>query len=174
MKRILLGNLTLLSCLLCGAFVVLWARSAKHCDYAATVTRTRHYVWMSFPGGVKMSTWPSPLEPPSGFKYRTYEYGVKNAHGAWMDRPDVSWSKLGFDFKPLTFTYQLTHSRGAFEVFVPFWALVGLTLLPALGAWFNSAIRRSRIRQWRCTQCGYDLRHLPMGVEACPECGNRH
>jgi hypothetical protein len=172
MKRFLLVTLTLLSCLLCAAFGVLWARSPNHCDYASKVTATRHYVGVTFPGGVKLSTWPAPVEPPSGFKFETYEYGARNAQGVWMDHPAVSWSKLGFDFKPLRFTNQPSAARGAFEVFVPFWFLVGLTLLPPIGAWVNSMVRRSRLAQFRCSRCGYDLRTLPMGVETCP-CGGR-
>jgi hypothetical protein len=172
MKRFLLVTLTVLSSLLCAGLGVLWYRSPDLCDYASTVTRGRHYVAATFPGGVKFSTWEDPLEPPAPFKYTTYQYGVKNAEGAWMDRPAVSWSKWGFDYRPLQFSYQVSASQGAFEVLVPFWFLVGLTALPLLSTWMNSMIRRARCAHWKCA-CGFDMRLVPMGVEACPQCGAR-
>jgi hypothetical protein len=165
--RILLNALTVLSLVLCVAACVLWVRSGRRSDYVSVAPKWRHFVCMTFPGGVRFSSWPNPVQP-GGVKLGSYEYEVRNAHGAWMPRPAMSWSKLGFDFRPLRFSNQSKADRGAFELFTPFWFLAAVFLaLPA--TWALGLIRtRRRSRENHCGGCGYDLRATP---ERCPECG---
>ena len=119
------------------------------------------------PGRPELASWPRPVQP-GGFKFASYEYGVRNAQGAWMDRPAVSWSKLGFDLRPLQFSNQSKPDRGAFELFVPFWFLTATFLAPPLSLAVRLIRARRRGRENRCPHCGYDLLATP---ERCPECG---
>jgi hypothetical protein len=169
-SRILLNLLTVLSLLLCVAVCVLWVRSGRRSDYVSVAPKWRHFVFMTFPGGVKFSSWPNPVQL-GGFEFASYEYEVRNAQGGWTPRPAVSWSKLGFDFRPLRFSYQSKADPGAFELFTPFWFLAAVFLaLPAMRTLGLIRTRR-RSRENRCPGCGYDLRESP---ERCPECGFVH
>jgi hypothetical protein len=167
MKRRLLNLLTVLSLLLCVAVCVLWVRSPRRCDYASVITSWRHFVCMTFPGGVKFSTWPHPVERPA-LRLDSYEYGVRNAFGAWISRPTVSWARLGFDYKPLQFRKRPRPEPRSFELFVPFWFLATLFMTPPLLSIAGLSRRRRRTRGGRCAGCGYDLRATP---GRCPECG---
>ena len=167
MLRRLFTGLSVLSLLLFVAVVVLWARSGRRCDYASVAPAWRCFVCMTFPGGVKLATWPDPVEP-GGFRFASYPYNVRNAHGAWMERPAVSWSKLGFAFKPLQFSNQTRPARGAFELYVPFWFLAAAFLAMPLARLVRLARSRRRTRGGLCATCGYDLRASP---GRCPECG---
>ena len=76
--------------LLCLAFaiavIVLWIRSPRRADYARLATTSRQYVFITFPGGVRFSTWPGPLNPP-GIMLNSQDYDVHNPMGAWTPRP---------------------------------------------------------------------------------------
>jgi hypothetical protein len=167
MRRKLPIFIAAVSLLLCAAICVLWVRSGRRSDYASVAPAWRALVCMTFPGGLKFSTWPTPVEP-GGFKFASYEYGVRNAYGAWMNRPLVSWSKLGFDLRPLQFSNQTKPDRGAFELFIPFWFLTAAFLVLPLSLFVRLARGRRRERENRCARCGYDLRASP---GRCPECG---
>jgi hypothetical protein len=155
------------SLLLCAAACAFWLRSEHRSDYVSVAPAWRHFACMTFPGGLKVSTWPDPVEP-GGLKFASYEYGVRNAYGAWMDRPVVSWGKLGFDARPLKFSNQAKPARGAFELFVPFWFVVGVFLVAPLWMLWRVARVRQRTRRGRCVRCGYDLRGT---IDHFPECG---
>ena len=60
MRRWVLKVLAAFSLLLCAAVCVLWVRSARRSDYVSVALKWRHFVFMSFPGGVKFSSWPKP------------------------------------------------------------------------------------------------------------------
>jgi hypothetical protein len=157
------------SLLLCVAVCVLWVRSGGRSDYASVAPAWRHFVCMTFPGGLKFSTWPRPVQP-GGLRFASYEYGVRNAQGAWMNRPAMSWSKLGFGLHPLQFSNQSKPDRGAFELFVPFWFLTAVFLALPVFVVVRLARAHRRERGHRCKQCGYDLR-AHSGGDRCPECG---
>jgi hypothetical protein len=156
-----------ISLLLCAAACALWLRSGQRSDYASVAPAWRHFVFMTFPGGLKVSTWPDPVQP-GGLKFASYEYGVRNAYGGWVDRPAVSWSKLGFDVRPLRFSNQAKPARGAVELFVPFWFLAVAFLVVPVWTLLRLARVRRREREGRCARCGYDLRAT---ADRCPECG---
>src|SRR5688572_29239550 len=105
MRRNLPIFMSTVSLMLCAAICILWARSGRRSDYASIAPAWRHFVCVTFPGGLKFSTWPHPVQP-GGLQFASYEYGIRNAHGAWTDRPVSSWSKLGFDLRPLQFSNQ--------------------------------------------------------------------
>jgi hypothetical protein len=167
MLRRLFTLVAALSLLLCVAAAVLWARSGTRSDYASVAPSWRAFVCMTFPGGLKVSTWPDPVQP-GGLRFASYEYEVRNAYGAWMPRPAVSWAKLGFDFKPLQFSNQSRPAPGAFELYVPFWFLAAALLAMPFVAAARLVRSRRRIRRGVCLDCGYDLRAT---AGRCPECG---
>jgi hypothetical protein len=149
------------------AATILWIRSPRRADYARLTTPSRHYLFITFPGGVRFSTWPGPLDPP-GVALTSYEYDVRNAAGAWTPRPTVSWSRLGFDLQPVHFSNKPNPEPRAFELGFPFWFPL-LTAL-AIPAWLHLRHRRrlTRARTRHCPECGYDLR---ASTDRCPECG---
>lgn len=168
MRSVFRIGISVLCLLACAAVCVLWGRSSRYSDYAGKVTASRHVVLMTFPGGVKVATWGAPQEQPGAWTFASYEYEVRNAYGAWMSRPAVSWAKFGFDLQEVRFSNRPGPEPGGFELFVPSWFLVvALSLPPALMA-FRWAIRRRRVRENCCRACGYDLRATP---GRCPECG---
>ena len=153
---------------LLAATCALWSRSGQRSDYAGKTTPTRVYVAMTFPGGVKFTTWGSPQEKPGPVQLASYEYDVRNAYGAWMSRPAVSWAKGGFDLQEVRFSNRPGPEPNAFEAYVPFWFLAAAFLLLPAGAAVAAVRRWLRRGARRCPTCGYDLRASP---GRCPECG---
>jgi hypothetical protein len=168
LPRILLNVATVTSLVLCVGTCVLWARSGRRSDYAAAAPTWRHFGFTTVPGGLKLTTWPNPAQP-GGLVFASYEYDVRNAQGGWVPRPAARPSVLGFDLRPLRFSYQATPDRGAFELIVPLWFLAAaLVALPAASAFRVIRVGR-RVPGNRCAACGYDLRATP---GRCPECGS--
>ena len=167
MRRKFAIFIAVVSLLLWATTCVLWARSGRRSDYASVAPAWRHFVCMSFPGGLKFMTWPQPAQP-RGLKFASYEYEVRNEYGAWVARPAVSWSRLGFDLRPLQFGNQSKPDRGAFELYVPFWFLSAVFLVMPMSFVVRLARDRRRRREHRCARCGYDLR---ASAGRCPECG---
>src|SRR5688572_15349337 len=127
---------------LCAATILLWVRSSNHLDHASVVTPSRHFVAMTFPGGVTFSTWPDPAEPPSGPRLHSYPYEVRNAYGAWVSpQPTDGW-KLGFDLQPVHFSNEPAPRRRAFRLSVPFWSLMLLCAVPPLVGLRRNVVRR--------------------------------
>ena len=167
MRRALNRLSLAVSLIVCVALCLLWVRSDRRSDYASVTLAWRAFVVMSYPGGLKLSTWPNPVQP-RGMAFASYEYGVRNRFGAWTDRPTVSWKNLGFDIKPLQFSNQSKPDRGAFELFMPFWFLVTLCLAVPLTMAMRFVRKRRRAHANLCHACGYDLRG---SKGRCPECG---
>ncbi len=159
--------MAVLSLLLCVSIGGLWVRSRRCLDYVSVAPAWRQFVCMTFPGGLKISTWPDPVQP-DGVQFASYEYGVRNAYGGWVDPPAVSWSKLGFDVRPLQFSNQDKPARDAVDLFVPFWFLAAMFLVLPVWRMVSLVRIRRRTRTHRCLKCGYDLRATP---DRCPECG---
>jgi hypothetical protein len=166
-RRLARYALTLLCLAVAIAAITLWIRSPRHADYARLTTTSRQYVFITFPGGVRFSTWPGPVDPP-GATLTSYEYDVRNAMGAWTPRPSVPWSRIGFDLKPLHFSNKPNPEPRAFELHIPFWFPLLISL--AIPTWLTLRHRRrlARTASRLCPTCGYVLRATP---DRCPECG---
>lgn len=167
-RRIFMISMCALCLSLLAGILFEWFRSPARCDYARWTTTTRQYVLMTFPQGVRFSTWPGPQNPP-GVTFASNPYYLRNSSGAWASPLKVSWAKLGFDLKQVQFSNRPGPEPAAFELFVPFWSLSLLLLLPPAIATIRWRRNSIRARDGKCLKCGYDLR---ANTGRCPECGS--
>ena len=148
MHRWLFTICAALSLVLCVATVTIWVRST----WVATVwSHDDNHTWLLVLSGrgrigIAWVLSPSWATPPGGW----YECPA--------DRVYVpEWKSLGFGT-----------SHGNPPVFIPYWSICLLTVIPPYG-WFRM-YRQNRLgrRKGLCPRCGYDLR---ASKERCPECG---
>lgn len=177
------ASLSLLLALLAGAT---WVRSHFRHDQVEYTTKAESTYWVtsttyraaSSHGQLIVARRAGVYRQPGpgediGIPNRGFLYLCARPPGSWIKMPTVAsqdasfWNRLGMQTR-----LQLWESEYAVErsvhVVLPFWLLVGVTsVLPAtwLVVWHRS---RLRLRQGRCTNCGYDLRATP---GRCPECG---
>jgi hypothetical protein len=154
-------------------FVALWVRSRTHIDEVVMrVGASSRVEVASLPGGIRVMTfagWPDPVAvsvtsvPRTAKAEQDWRYydgttavaGRKGWAGFWRDEGGIGGPGLGRGVAYRAWT-------------VPYWAIVGVLLVPVVGRAGLIALRR---RQWGpgcCAKCGYDLRATP---ERCPECG---
>jgi hypothetical protein len=168
LRRILPNALTILSLLLCLAFVGLWVRGYRVAD---------EWGWWGTPvsGADRMYFGLSSAKGGAAV-YLGYEspgwWGARRSAGwQWSRRPPRftgfggggTVNRLGFGYNP----YRDAHYRWT-RVNFPMWLPTALfaTLPLARGALFFR--RRRWVREGHCAKCGYDLRATP---DRCPECG---
>ena len=178
-RRWLLGVLSVLSLILCGATVVLWVRS-YWVSYALLEVRY-------LPVDPSLST-QTGLPPRATQRVRDINaarggllvFQSYRAVGAetvgvisgrrWLHQPS-STAPSGPNRFRFTFERQQSRLGRYVRLQFPFWGIALMcAILPA--SWLLSARRRWR-REWRernghCVSCGYDLRVTP---GRCPECG---
>jgi hypothetical protein len=164
-KRRVFNFAAALSLVMCVATVVLWVRGPRRSDYVSLVPRWRAFVGMTQPGAVKFASWPSPRDDVRS-SVASYEYGVRNAEGAWINPPARAKGPLGFDLRPVRLGNRL--EPRSFELILPFWFVTAALLtLPAVAT--TGFVRRRRLLAGNhCRSCGYDLRAT---AGRCPECG---
>ena len=150
MKQWIFTLASALSLLLCVATCALWARSyrptvrADESD-ALDLTHAEPYYWIIANRG-----------------RLTF---CRQAGKDW-DQPKPVFRLLGIEFAG-----SWVGKSSLVNLFIPFWMLVGLTVLPPVigfKGWIKRRMRRGRECAGRCAVCGYDLRASP---DRCPECG---
>jgi hypothetical protein len=162
---------TVAAAVLGAAACVLWARSYRHTDVAATP----QFRVASHEGGLHL--WHQDTDGDGWIRL-----GSRPVYR--MTDPEIDWNQYvspwaGSDSVPplpgwstqtawRRFGFAFVRAWDLRGVSIPFYAIVaGCTLAPA---W--SLLRRARgagrRRQGRCRACGYDLRASP---DRCPECG---
>jgi len=177
MRRPLL-ILSMLSLILCLAFIALWIRSYLAYDLAAheaysgigteLISVRGNFIFYHYNSYKNESE-----EPPQEFGFSHVSPSSRTG-AAWAGEFDFwhygrhFWNRLGFNAtsRPVpVFTTQLT------IISAPDWSLAGLFgVLPYI--YFRRMRRRRRMRErqlsGQCIACGYDLRATP---DRCPECG---
>jgi hypothetical protein len=165
--------LYLVSLGLCLAIAVLWVRSLWAgdvvfwigSDHTLSINSERHVVAVSFCDDVQA---PSP-----GWEHATYAVPKRRNAGVWGDlgRAGQPLALAGLHAavgrtRPTGFGWR-HGGRPMYQVYVPYWLLVGVFGWPMLRV---PKVVRSRRRSGRglCVGCGYDLRATP---GRCPECG---
>ena len=154
--------------------VALWVRSRTHIDeMVMRVGASSRVEVASLPGEVRVMTfgsWPDPVavsvtsvkrmaKVEQDWRYydgATAVAGRKGRAGFWRDEGGISGPGLGRGVAYRAWT-------------APYWAIVGVLLLPVVGRAGLIGMRRRAWGPGCCAKCGYDLRATP---ERCPECGS--
>lgn len=155
-KRRVFTASALLSALLFAWACWAWARSHQ----------PRHLVVEAGDGRLFLIFWESPGQPLNADFHPGADF-ARDADVLWREviHPvHRGWERMGFGF-----ARGHTPSIPVVQIIaVPFWFIVTLTAVIPV-AWLTAVRRRrSRARENRCMNCGYDLR---ASAERCPECG---
>src|SRR5687768_10641217 len=121
MRRALRTITVVLSPLLCTGAAALRFRSPRYLDHASVITSSRHYVLITYPGGIQVATWSDPAEPARGLRVATYPYYERNEFGAAAEPLRVDWGRFGFDVGGVHFSNEPAPRIDSWEVSVPFW-----------------------------------------------------
>jgi hypothetical protein len=171
MRRRLFNMLAVVSLVLCGVVLVLWADNRRvHARWQPNQT-TFFLLWSS---GDRMAVefWHTSGAPVYGPNYKD-----TSAVDAWQKQfpPGNSFEKAGFRIgrEPSIGTMisgTLVKDSTHYFLVTPDWAVVLLLVIApcVAGAKARRRWRAHRLEMGLCTTCGYDLRATP---DRCPECG---
>ena len=167
MTRRLLNLLTLLSLLLFLAVAALWVRSYATADAWGWAWETGAVEAGTASGRLRLSR----IRLLDGSRYDPPWY----SNITYPPKIDPPTRRLPASLGNFGFRYERGYRPGGSDsavLLIPFWFVACVIAAPAAASCLavrRRRVREQRVRQRRCTRCGYDLRASP---DRCPECGH--